>query len=57
MDELKPCPFCGWKHINTFIEDFFCWRCECHRCGASVKGMNRKDAEDAWNRRVEDAAD
>ena len=57
MAELKHCPFCGWKHINTFLEDYFCWRCECHRCGASVKGMNRKDAEDAWNRRADNAAD
>lgn len=55
--ELKPCPFCGYKEINTTIGDydglFDNVRMWCDRCGASVTSMTEEKAIRKWNRRAD----
>lgn len=52
MSELKPCPFCGSDKI--IISNWGMWRCWCSNCLAKADDMIRKkDAIEAWNRRVE----
>ena len=52
MNELKPCPFCGW---GTIVDGgFLNHRCTCNSCGASTKPYPTWElAVEAWNRRVE----
>ena len=65
MDELKPCPFCGGEAvINEFIDSDGKDSCKCcivicKKCGCQTKcyeyflGVTKRNAIDAWNRRVE----
>lgn len=68
MDELKPCPFCGWDpHIAeteiTYLERHIMLRVKCVGCGAEVtlrgsvgKGQSVLAAFlNLWNRRCDDA--
>lgn len=59
--ELKPCPFCGSEEIRSFSSPRFGvaivyeqWEVRCDECGAKINRLIRKDAEEAWNRRVND---
>lgn len=56
MDKLKPCPFCGNKHI-TIRKGKYSWIIECCNtdCNAAVVKYLKKEAIEAWNRRVENA--
>lgn len=63
MIELKPCPFCGGaaktSDTTTDLENRFEWGwIGCQECRVFVNYINnprgRKQAEDAWNRRVEE---
>ena len=58
---LKECPFCGagraTLHLFTHgegVRKFFIVRCErgLGGCGANITGTTRRDAADAWNRRL-----
>jgi len=57
-NELKPCPFCG--NIDPLVvmddETETLFGICCFKCEAAIKAVfvERKDAEDAWNRRVND---
>lgn len=59
MNELMPCPFCG-RTDNLHFERYQCdglwWGyIECTECVCSGPvGKLKKDAIDAWNRRVND---
>lgn len=64
MDKLKPCPFCGGKAEleNSMREN--CSRIKCTKCRVkteafikSFKYSSDQLAAEAWNRRVNDAAD
>ena len=55
-EKLKPCPFCGYDHMDNepiLKEDIFFF-IECPRCGA--RGANaityEKRAIERWNRRI-----
>ena len=54
-NELKPCPFCGSKHIET---KYLCFRpfIICYKCHAQIPCYNNyKQAKEAWNRRADNA--
>ena len=55
MEELKPCPFCGYKKVyvpNPFSATKHVF---CYNCGTEGPiGMSEKEACELWNRRVED---
>lgn len=58
--ELRPCPFCGNKDIETksspwLVDDFIVWA-SCSQCGASVEKENgdMDGVIAAWNRRATD---
>jgi Lar family restriction alleviation protein len=58
MDELKPCPFCGWDKISIEEgdgEQRGQWVACCGVCGAEGPGPNTTptDARIVWNTRVE----
>lgn len=66
MAELKPCPFCGGEaeieHIFRFGTDYSFVRCV--KCRVITKPIIKsflyssdERAAEAWNRRVNDAAD
>ena len=63
MPELKPCPFCGAKANDKdqplnlgYAYEIDAYEVACDRCGASGGYHDgRKEAIEAWNRRVEDA--
>ena len=61
-NELKPCPFCGRTdspHIDRYQSNG-CWLAyvECTECLATGPvGKLKKDAIEAWNRRVTDGND
>lgn len=53
-NELKPCPFCGSKRVET---RYFLARpyIICEKCHAQIPCYNTyKAAKEAWNRRAED---
>ena len=51
--ELKRCPFCGGN--NIMVSNWGLWRCWCMDCLAkSADEIRKKDAIEAWNRRVND---
>lgn len=61
-DKLKPCPFCGGKaRLICVIKKFgrpVGWNVECfsfmHKCcAARIYRRRRKEAIEAWNRRVD----
>jgi len=64
MDELKPCPFCGWTdvgYIQTICDGWYlveCKNCQCE--GAlcetieeAITAWNFRAAEDALNAQLE----
>lgn len=52
MSELKPCPFCGSKNIETRYM-FFRPYIICCKCLAQTPCYNDyKSAKEAWDRRV-----
>ena len=56
MNELKPCPFCGWHEVGIYPHDAIpgCGAAACRKCHA--QGPARplaKDALAAWNRRAD----
>lgn len=67
-DKLNPCPFCGGMDIRRVITTSYC-EIVCHNCKATIgRGLFcgkydcleeaendfGKEANNAWNRRVED---
>ena len=58
--ELKPCPFCGGDQIGVvetaygnYMNIFYFAHCD--NCGCRTKLFREgDDAEEAWNRRVND---
>ena len=60
-NELKPCPFCGRTdslHIDRYQSNGCWWAyVECTECLATGPvGKLKKDAIEAWNRRVNDVS-
>ena len=54
MTELKPCPFCGSKHICIKKTNVGTWL-QCERCFVEINlYRTEEEAIDAWNRRAED---
>ncbi len=53
--ELKLCPFCGGEaEVTVFLSNYMV---ACTSCPASIfpcKGMTKKEAVKAWNRRAND---
>lgn len=55
---LKPCPFCGCNHINSYeIQDDYgdiVWLVLCgdENCGVSFSNSNQADSESRWNTRT-----
>lgn len=55
MNELKPCPFCGSKHVHGEKVKRDIYRVECWCCGASVESVASIDkAIKWWNMRAID---
>ena len=55
MTELKPCPFCGSKHVHGEKVKRGIYRVECWCCGASVESVASIDkAIKWWNTRAID---
>lgn len=53
MRKLKPCPFCGYKNNVVWGNKSFWVTCE--GCGIETQIFETKeDAEQMWNRRVDD---
>ena len=60
--KLKPCPFCGGKDIDPTEERAMryyhkrwftvSYVLSCDDCPASVRGIDKKEAEEAWNKRT-----
>lgn len=62
MAELKPCPFCGGEaHLIEYSVIGFPveYGVKCEKCSAMTypKWITAMQAVEAWNRRVNDAAD
>lgn len=55
MNELKSCPFCGYKVIT--LNSINCYETVfrvCAQCGARTRYFDTPDeADEAWNRRVD----
>lgn len=56
MNDLKPCPFCGYKVVEILADDnehlYYRYFSQCQRCGAGAKrGHTKEDAVKEWNRR------
>ena len=57
MNDLKPCPFCGYKGVEILADDnkylYYRYFSQCQRCGAGAKrGHTKEDAAKEWNRRA-----
>lgn len=64
IDELKPCPFCGGRaSARRFDGKFFdvykvyCMNEDCYIEPATRPYYSKKEAIEAWNRRVDDGKD
>ena len=67
MSELKPCPFCGNKHLSVVKHDSkYGWRpfyyvlCDYGEGGCGSSGQwnhEESDAIEAWTRRANDGTD
>lgn len=57
MADLKPCPFCGGEAIVDMDEDWYWdWHAWCFNCNCDIGHYaTKKEAIEAWNRRVGDA--
>ena len=55
MEELKPCPFCGYDDIKVEVLRgdgllYYYYECpKCHSCARSAK--TEEEARNAWNKR------
>lgn len=59
MNDLKSCPFCGYKGVAILADDneysYYRYFSQCQRCGAGAKrGHTKEDAAKEWNRRADD---
>ena len=53
--KLKPCPFCGSKHIDITNFGEVMWFIQCDDCNATFPECDtKKEAIEAWNRRAND---
>ena len=53
-EKLKPCPFCGYKHIKIYKEDDISYHGECCNPYCAIIGPvagTEQAAINAWNRR------
>lgn len=50
--ELKPCPFCGYNHVQACPDDSGNVRIRCDNCGSygAIK-QTTTEANEAWNKR------
>ena len=59
--KLKPCPFCGGKHISLWENQDGLCHVECRDCNVettyTVPPNAREKAVRMWNRRVKNDAD
>lgn len=57
MEQLKPCPFCGYSHDDgrSHVELNVLGRAKCFCYSASVYGKDEREALEAWNRRSDNA--
>lgn len=46
IDDLKPCPFCGYEEIYAGVESSMSYHCSCVRCGARTKPVWLPDTWD-----------
>ena len=55
MEEIKPCPFCGGEVIyeSTQQRHGIVYSLYCEECGVEIARLNKPEAIEAWNRRVE----
>ena len=56
MAELKPCPFCGGEAEYVDNGDYKDVSCKDFRCRGWAESLNctsKKEAIEAWNRRVD----
>jgi hypothetical protein len=54
MNELKPCPFCGGKQIDTWLywHGYSEEKClKCNQCGIRISA-DQRDINLAWNKRA-----
>lgn len=55
-EELKECPFCGYKHIAIIKSQIIPqrqWQAYCIRCGCGTMGHpNKEKVIMTWNKRV-----
>jgi len=56
MDELKPCPFCGGKHLTDSMRGTV-YVVGCVTCAATVLGYSHEEAITAWNTRAASGGD
>ena len=60
MDELKPCPFCGfdypeiWKHNQKTTPYGRYYTVGCPMCGVEIREQYEYEAIERWNRRADD---
>lgn len=56
MEELKPCPFCGCKQIESYLYDktfgIERYKVCCFKCSAQFYRGTLKEVIEAWNRRA-----
>ena len=47
MNDLKPCPFCGYKGVEILADDneylYYRYFSQCQRCGAGAKRGHTKE--------------
>ena len=54
-EPLKNCPFCGSKDVTKSLGVGMKWTVGCNNCGCRTRECTHSiDAEDSWNRRVND---
>ena len=56
MNNIKPCPFCGWKsRVHKYLGK---WYARCNKCNAySAPYDTEEQAAEAWNRRAGEPCD
>lgn len=54
LEELKPCPFCGYPAIDAGqIDSQGTLEICCSHCGAMIRELDYKQLVDEWNRRAQ----
>lgn len=60
MNELKPCPFCGfdypeiWEHNQQTTPYGQYYTVKCPWCGVEIREQYEYEAVERWNRRAND---